>query len=270
MQAHALTPRLVNALKVNSDDLEPQFPFLSLLVSGGHTMLVHSKELTHHTILASTTDVAIGDVIDKAARQILPREVIQCADEMMYGRVLERFAFPAEIEQYAYVAPTTRAEEMSRKSSSWGWALAAPLAGTRSGSKSKAMEFSFSGLGSAIQRICKGRETTMRHEERVDLAREVLRVAFEHLASRTSMALEKLNKVQAPSSKRVSTLVVSGGVASNRFLRKLCVRTRALKVIQTLGANEYNKGSAHTLMPEALNISLYYSHRRRYALTTPP
>ena len=270
MQAHALTPRLVNALEVNSDEvLEPQFPFLSLLVSGGHTMLVHSKQLTHHTILATTTDVAIGDVIDKAARQILPEEVIQSSDEMMYGRLLEQFAFPAEMQQYAYAAPATRAEEMSRKSSSWGWALAAPLAETRSGSKSKAMEFSFSGLGSAIKRICKERETTMTHDERIDLAREALRVAFEHLASRTLMALEQLNKVQAVSSKRVSTLVVSGGVASNRFLRKLYVRTR-LKTTQTLNANESSKGSAHTSIPEALNTSFYCSHRHRYALITPP
>lgn len=214
MQAHALTPRLVSALETNNNKRrEPEFPFLSLLVSGGHTMLVHSRTLTHHAILASTTDVAVGDFIDKAARLILPEGVIQSSGEMMYGRLLENFAFPDGVLRYNYAAPETRAEEMSRKASSWGWALAAPLAETRSGSKSKAMEFSFSGLGSAVKRICQEKGTTMTLRERVDLAREALRVAFEHLASRVLMALKLLDETQTADAEGISTLVVSGGVA---------------------------------------------------------
>ncbi|KAL8631681.1 hypothetical protein Q9189_002588 [Teloschistes chrysophthalmus] len=223
MQAHALTPRLVSALEAcsQSKKREPQFPFLTLLVSGGHTMLVHSKTLTNHAILASTTDIAVGDFIDKAARFILPDEVVQSSDDIMYGRLLERFAFPDGANEYEYTAPDTRAEEMTRKASKWAWALAAPLAETRSGSKSKAMEFSFSGAGSAVKRICQGRDEAMTLDERVDLAREALRVGFEHLASRTIMTLRKLDKVHTADAEKIHTLVVSGGVASNFFLRKV-------------------------------------------------
>lgn len=233
MQAHALTPRLVHALESTSHDIarEPAFPFLSLLVSGGHTLLVRSKALTHHSIFASTTDIAIGDAIDKAARLILPEEIIEASKDVMYGRLLESFAFPDGEAGYDYTPPRTRAEEISRKPSKWGWALAAPLAETRSGSKSKAMEFSFSGLGSAVERTCKRNgETAMKNDERIDLARDVMRVAFEHLASRVVLALKSMNQDDG----KITTLVVSGGVASNKFLIKVYVSTRGIRFLDLI------------------------------------
>ena len=214
MQAHALTPRLVSALSGSSPSATPAFPFLSLLVSGGHTLLVHSKALTDHAILATTTDIAIGDCIDKVARLVVPPGVLKDGGGTMYGRHLERFAFPNGSADYSYAAPTTRAQEIARKSTKWGWALVPPLAETRSGSKSKAMEFTFSGLGSAVKRICEG-EDEMPDEERRELARESMRLAFEHLASRVGWALRDLGEEGTA----VGTLVVSGGVASNAFLR---------------------------------------------------
>ncbi|KAI4262513.1 MAG: hypothetical protein L6R42_002309 [Xanthoria sp. 1 TBL-2021] len=220
MQAHALTPRLVNALESrNNERLSPEFPFLTLLVSGGHTMLVHSKVLTHHTILANTVDVAIGDCIDKMARHILPAGVVEQSGEIMYGRLVEQFAFPNGPLDHGYVASRTRAEDLSPKPSIWGWALTPPLSRTRSGSRSKDMAFSFAGLGSAIERICHRNETAMTLDERRDVAREALRVAFEHLASRVLMALQQLNQADTADTQKIGTLVVSGGVASNRFLR---------------------------------------------------
>ncbi|KAI4229920.1 MAG: hypothetical protein L6R36_000429 [Xanthoria steineri] len=220
MLAHALTPRLVHALETeNNERLSPEFPFLTLLVSGGHTMLVHSKALTHHAILANTMDIAIGDCIDKMARHILPVGVIEDSAEMMYGRLLEHFAFPNGPSDHRYIAPRTRAEDLSQKPSIWGWALTAPLSRTRSGSRSKDMAFSFAGLGSAIERICHRIETAMTLDERRDVAREAFRVAFEHLASRVLMALQQLKKAETADTEEMGTLVVSGGVASNRFLR---------------------------------------------------
>ncbi|KAL9025317.1 MAG: hypothetical protein Q9180_007693, partial [Flavoplaca navasiana] len=196
MQAHALTPRLAHVLdSPKSRHLSPEFPFLTLLVSGGHTMLVHSKALAHHAILANTIDIAIGDCIDKMARHILPVGLIETS------------------------APRTREEELSSTPSRWGWALTAPLSKTRSGSRSKDMAFSFAGLGSAIERICHGREIVMTLDERRGVAREALRVAFEHLASRVLMTLQELDIADPAYPQNNGTLVVSGGVASNRFLR---------------------------------------------------
>ncbi|KAL8953712.1 MAG: hypothetical protein Q9222_000457 [Ikaeria aurantiellina] len=175
-------------------------------------------------------DVAIGDFLDKAARIILPEELIASSDEIMYGRLMEQFAFPHGTQEYGYAAPTMRAEEMSPKPLSWGWALAAPLAKYGYGCKSNATKFSFSGLGSAIERICQDRGKTMTVDERRDLARETFRVAFQHLASRTVTALQQLNEVPVSGSDRVTTIVGSGGVASNRFLRRVYVRSRMTRL----------------------------------------
>ena len=214
MQAHALTPHLVSMLEDPTQEVKPAFPFLSLLVSGGHTLLVHSKDVAEHKILATTTDIAIGDAIDKIARSVLPPAILQAGGEIMYGRVLEQFAFPNGTVDHHYVAPKSRQEEIAKKETRWGWALVPPLAETRSGSKSKAMEFTFSGLDSAVKRICAA-EPKRSPEENIDLARESMRLAFEHLASRVGWALRDLES----EGQRVRTLVISGGVASNGFLK---------------------------------------------------
>lgn len=210
MQAHALTPRLLSALEADAgSSVQPSFPFLSLLVSGGHTMLVHSKALAEHATLAATSDVAIGDAIDKIARVVLPPESLTTRDTM-YGRLLERFAFPSGACEYRYVAPARRGAELARKPTRWGWSIGVPLAETRSGLKSKSMEYTFTGIQSACTRIA--RERVLSLEERRDLAREAMRVGFEHLASRVVMALQDVDS-------DIQTLVVSGGVASNGYLR---------------------------------------------------
>ena len=221
MQAHALTPRLVSALEHDvSKPMQPSFPFLSLLVSGGHTLLVHSKALTDHGILATTSDIAIGDAIDKIARCVLPAKVLQNSGEIMYGRLLEEFVFPDPPVDYDYQAPARRAEELERKQTRWGWGLRVPLAETRSGSKSKSMEFSFSGLDSSCRRIVEKGNREIGVEERRDLGREAMRVAFEHLASRVVMALQHM-QAGMHQNREISTLVLSGGVASNGFLRNM-------------------------------------------------
>ena len=215
MQAHALTPRLVSAMSpCSTDERKPAFPFLTLLVSGGHTLLVHTKGITDHKILATTVDIAIGDCIDKVARCILPPEIIESANDTNYGRLLELFAFPNGSPDYDYKAPPRRQEELARKMTHWGWGFGVPLAETRSGSKSKTMEFSFTGLGSSAARICSA-NPSMSIQERRDMAREAMRLAFEHLASRVVMALKTQEAAD------ISTLVVSGGVASNKYLKTM-------------------------------------------------
>ena len=209
MQAHALTPRLVYALDdANAEkDLRPKFPFLTLLVSGGHTLLVHSQALCEHSILAATTDIAIGDAIDKMARQILPTDLFD-GKTMMYGRLLEQYAFPNGANDHRYSAPISRGQEIKAKETEWGWALPVPLAETRT------MQLSFSGLESTIKRIREGQEL-IEANQRTQMAREGMRVAFEHLASRVILALKDLRE----RCENLDTVVVSGGVASNLFLR---------------------------------------------------
>jgi N6-L-threonylcarbamoyladenine synthase len=46
------------------------FPFLSLVVSGGHTMLVHVERPFHHRLLGQTRDDAAGEAFDKVAKML--------------------------------------------------------------------------------------------------------------------------------------------------------------------------------------------------------
>ena len=239
MQAHALTPRLVSALNTpaaasqpnpeHPREPPPRFPFLTLLVSGGHTLLVHSRALSDHAILASTRDIAIGDCIDKIAREILPPEFLGSGGEIMYGRLLERFAFPNGSQDYGYAAPSTRAEEIERKETKWGWSLPVPLGDL---GKSRGAEFSFTGITSHVRRVCLA-NPDMSDEQRKDLAREAMRVVFEHLALRTVWALHDLRK----QGQRIDTLAVSGGVASNGFLREMLRRWLESKGFEEVGLN---------------------------------
>jgi N6-L-threonylcarbamoyladenine synthase len=226
MQAHALTPRLVTALGLSQSTAGssssssssstpttttsgPNFPFLSLLVSGGHTQLVHSRSLTEHSIVATTADVAIGNLLDHAARSILPEPILAAATDVMYGRVLEAFAFPGggTAEEYAFYRPaTSRGDELVDQDTGYPWVLPSPLR------QSRKLAYSFSSLGTISDRITAA-NPGMDEDERRALARHLMAGAFSHLVGRLCIALEDV-----PGLAEASTLVVAGGVACNRFL----------------------------------------------------
>ncbi len=60
MEAHLLAPLL--------EDEAPQFPFVALLVSGGHSMLVDVQDLGRYEVLGETRDDAAGEAFDKVAK----------------------------------------------------------------------------------------------------------------------------------------------------------------------------------------------------------
>ena len=248
MQAHALTPRLLSIFKDGDEppkrfapdsgqaglwvegEVEPKFPFLTILASGGHTMLVSSNSLVDHKILAETSDIAIGDFLDKAARSILPLADLSTP----YGKALEDFAFGVTVndaKHASYHPPRTRQAELERRATKWGWSLAPPLAESMGGEKSsRRMMYSFAGLLSTIARLTQDSSRSI--EERRDLARESLRVSFEHLTSRIFIHLQSLT---AEEKEKVDTIVVSGGVAANSFLRHVLRSTLDARGYERIG-----------------------------------
>ena len=62
MEAHLLAPLL--------EDDPPAFPFVALLVSGGHTMLVEVAGLGRYRLLGQTLDDAAGEAFDKTAKML--------------------------------------------------------------------------------------------------------------------------------------------------------------------------------------------------------
>jgi N6-L-threonylcarbamoyladenine synthase len=60
MEGHLLAPLL--------EEIQPQFPFVALLVSGGHTLLVDVKGIGDYQILGESLDDAVGEAFDKTAK----------------------------------------------------------------------------------------------------------------------------------------------------------------------------------------------------------
>jgi N6-L-threonylcarbamoyladenine synthase len=61
MLAHLYAPRLIA-------DNRPDYPFLGLLVSGGHTIICHADNFDDITVLGTTIDDAVGEAFDKVSR----------------------------------------------------------------------------------------------------------------------------------------------------------------------------------------------------------
>ena len=62
LEGHLLSPFL------SADP--PQFPFLALLVSGGHTQLMHVRDVGSYELLGETIDDAAGEAFDKSAKML--------------------------------------------------------------------------------------------------------------------------------------------------------------------------------------------------------
>lgn len=91
LEAHLL------AAKLDSPTLE--FPFVVLLVSGGHTQLIEAHALGHYELLGDTLDDAVGEAFDKTAKLMgLPypggAELAKLADQGQSATTLKLPAFP--------------------------------------------------------------------------------------------------------------------------------------------------------------------------------
>lgn len=252
MQAHALTPMMEAAMARGSPtNLPPPssssprypltFPFLTLLISGKHTMLVHTRSNTSHRILASADTIALGDMLDKCARDILPASMIPTdpAAAVVYPKLLEQFvADDPQVRSYRPAEPEVKVAPVY-VSAAHGWTLPPP-----NRMATKALDFDFTGFGGHVRKIVQQRrqqqpppispavETETKTEaernnvmdipERKELAVQTMKLAFEYVLGKVVLALRtEPDLVAAPP----SHLVLSGGVASNLFLRAVAEAT---------------------------------------------
>lgn len=282
MQGHALTPRLVAALDAydamsdqaslegkpltdGAGALTPTFPILSVLASGGHTMLIDSISLTDHTILGSTDDIAVGECLDKVARVVLPPEELQGAKSTMYGAILETFALPPSTHKSApsksnytlsgftastyfeahahvhnwYTPPPNNEIAAERSRTNWGWSITQPLTKTGGGNKINTMGMSFSGLMTAVERLV--RHPTNPTTGKL-LSKQLRSPDDISLEERRDMALGVMRAAFEHIASRVvlalqnstsagttndkkPAVVMAGGVASNAFLRHVLAST---------------------------------------------
>jgi tRNA N6-adenosine threonylcarbamoyltransferase len=155
------------------EPLEP--PFLCLLASGGHTLLAGVRNHKSHEVLGRTLDDAAGEAFDKVARLL----------GLGYpgGPALERLATEGDPEAFEL-----------------------PIAMSRS----PGLDFSFSGLKTALAYLCRdlGREGV--GERRADLAASFQAAAVGQLTAKLDRALKE---------GRWEAVALGGGVAANGALR---------------------------------------------------
>lgn len=94
MQAHALMPLLQNKTI--------RFPYLALLVSGGHCLLAIAKRYNEFHILGHTQDDAPGDLLDKAARRLKLRNFGDPFDRISGGAAIELMANMEGADRFKY------------------------------------------------------------------------------------------------------------------------------------------------------------------------
>ena len=179
MEAHLLAPLL--------EDDPPAFPFVALLVSGGHSLLVDVRGFGDYAVLGSTVDDAAGEAFDKVAKLL----------GLSYpgGPALAELAADGDARRFDLPRP------MLRK---------------------PGLDFSFSGLKTAV--MLKLRELDARQEgrggltpsDRADLAASFQQAVVDTLVGKSLRAIEATGRRR---------LIVAGGVGANRCLRSELSRT---------------------------------------------
>ena len=91
MEGHLLAPML--------EPKYPQFPFVALLVSGGHTLLISAYDFEHYEVLGESLDDAAGEAFDKIAKLL----------GLVYpgGPALAKLAEQGNLERFSFPRPMT-------------------------------------------------------------------------------------------------------------------------------------------------------------------
>ena len=172
LEGHALSARLI---------ADVTFPYLLLLVSGGHCQLLIVEGVGAYRRLGTTIDDAAGEAFDQAAKLI----------GLGYpgGPAIERAAKGGDARRFA---------------------LPRPLHG-RPG-----CDFSFAGLKTAVLHQAQNRTQPLSERDQADLAASFQVAVADVLTERTGNAIRAFRGA-APHG---TTLVVAGGVAANSLLRE--------------------------------------------------
>lgn len=176
LEAHALTARLPGLVKGGAP-----FPYLLLLVSGGHCQCVAVEGVGHFARLGGTVDDAAGEAFDKVAKLL--------GLGWPGGPALERLALRGDPARYHFPRPMVGRE---------------------------GCDFSFSGLKTAVaQAVARLGQGALPLDTAADIAASFQAAVAHCLADRAAHAMTMM-RVRAPSA---DLLVVAGGVAANGVVR---------------------------------------------------
>ncbi|XP_064614471.1 tRNA N6-adenosine threonylcarbamoyltransferase, mitochondrial-like [Liolophura sinensis] len=187
MEAHALTARMTHGVR---------FPFLVLLLSGGHCLLAVAQDVDDFLLLGRGIDDSPGDAFDKTARRLKLKNIAQFAS-MSGGEAVERTAQGGDPRAFEFPAAVM--------------------------SHHRHCDFSFAGLKYHAHKLIEKEEakydTAPDHiiPSAPDVCASFQFSVLRHLAQRLQRGFLFCDLKGLLDSPR--TLVVSGGVASNQFIR---------------------------------------------------
>ncbi len=180
MEAHLFAPSLENP--------EARPPFVALLVSGGHTLLLHARAWGDYRLLGQTRDDAAGEAYDKVAKLLgLPYPG---------GPQVERLAREGDPGRHPFPRPMLR--------------------GGQSPDEPDYLDVSFSGLKTAVStRVAEVAREGNLERERAHLAAAFQEAVVDTLVSKTMRAVEVTG---------CARVLLGGGVSVNRALRQEMTR----------------------------------------------
>ncbi len=167
LEGHLLSPLL--------SAKPPEFPFVALLVSGGHTQLMRVDGVGCYELLGETLDDAAGEAFDKSAKLL----------GLGYpgGPAISRLAEFGDPAAYQLPRPMLH---------------------------SKNLDFSFSGLKTAVLTLVKNHRTNLCEQDKANIARAFVDAIVEVLVAKCLSALKHTG---------MKRLVIAGGVGANAQLR---------------------------------------------------
>lgn len=181
-EGHLLSP-LARSKETRDADItsEEIFPAWGVVVSGGHTEIIAADKPGKYTVLAKTSDDALGEALDKAARML----------GLGYpgGAILEKMARSGKKSAYPLPLPMAR-----QGTTDW---------------------LSYSGLKTAMYRLIGSMGNDLSEQQICDLAASFQNRAFQHLERVVSAQIKKANNTS-----RRKYLLAGGGVIANIELRR--------------------------------------------------
>lgn len=166
---------------------KPLFPFIGLVISGGHTRLSLVKDFDDFLVLGDTLDDAVGEAYDKVAKLL----------GLGYpgGPIIDRLAKKGNVKAIKF---TCR-----------------PIENT--------LDFSFSGVKTAVLYHVRGRGGKVTESERCDIAASFQEAVLNVIVNNSLKALERHD---------LNRLAIGGGVSANSRLRRMIAEKAASRGVK--------------------------------------
>lgn len=199
MEAHALVAMLEYS--------QLDFPYLALLISGGHCILVYVNDINDFRLMGQSFDAAPGDILDKLARALRLKNLGQPYNMIPGGAAIELLAKEGGGNPFAYFER----------------AISYPYFSSRL----RTCNFSFSGLQTMVLRQISRleREADLPPDailpQAADICASVLYLISFILIKRTQRAYQFLEEKELIPDFQPKRLVISGGCAANKFIQKM-------------------------------------------------